>query len=216
MADSSVDQCLAIIRELQNMVAGARTPVMDREGCVLPRQDVKDKLSQLAGSLPGAMRLASDYVSNINSIRQQAEQDCSTQMRTAKQQSVQLVSDAQQAASIAISKAEQTARETVTRSQQEAENIVQDARAQAARIIEDAQREAQKLLSREDILRRARVQASEICETTQQEMDMIRQQMFDYLDLVMAGLDRHLSETLTGMRQERGQLNDLRYRRPEP
>ena len=30
MADSSVDQCLAIIRELQNMVAGARTPVMAR------------------------------------------------------------------------------------------------------------------------------------------------------------------------------------------
>ena len=71
-------------------------------------------------------------------------------------------------------------------------------------------------VTREDILRRARVQASELCETTQQEMDMVRQQMFDYLDMVVAGLDRHLSETLTSIRQERGQLNDLRYRRPEP
>ena len=216
MADSSVDQCLAIIRQLQRTVNGARSPMMDKEGCVVNRDQFRQKLAQLASSLPGAVKLASDYVSNINTIRQQAEQDCSTQMHTAKQQSAQLVSDAQQAASIAVKNAEQQSRDTLARAQQVAEALLQDARAQAAQIVDNAQREAARLLSREDILRRARVQASELCETTQQEMDMVRQQMFDYLDMVVAGLDRHLSETLTSIRQERGQLNDLRYRRPEP
>ena len=210
MADSSVYQCLAIIRELQSTLSSARGAFMDKETCVVNRELFQTKLAQLSSTLPGAMKLASEYVSNINAIRQQTEQDCETQMRAARQQSAQIVSDAQQNASSAVSKAEQTARDTLARAQAEAEEIKNAARSEAARLTEEAQRAAELALSKEDILRRARVAASELRESTELDMAALRQQTFDYLDIVTDGFDRHLSEMLTNLRRERAKLNGMR------
>ena len=210
MADSSAEQCIMIIRELEGMLAAARGVFMDQQSCVVNREAFQNKLRLLNSSLPGAVRTATDYVSSINSIRQQTEQDCETQMRNAQQQSAQLVSDAEARANSALSQAEKRVSEMITRSQAEAQDIVGSARAEAARIIEDAQRTAQQLLQKEDILRRARVEASELRESAQMEAAQMRQQGLDYLDRMTGELDRHLSELLVNVRRERAGINNMR------
>ena len=210
MADNSAEQCIMIIRELEGMLAGARGAFMDQQSCVVNGEAFQNKLRLLSSSLPVAVKTATDYISSINSIRQQAEQDCEVQMRNAQQQSAQLVSDAEMRANTALSQAEQRVGEMIARSQNEAQEIIGSARAEAARIIENAQQTAQQLLQKEDILRRARVEASELRESAQLDAAQMRQQGFDYLDRMTGELDRHLSELLVNVRRERAGLSNMR------
>lgn len=206
MADSSAEQCIAIIHDLERMLADARGSFRDQQTCVINREMFRNKLRVLSSSLPGAVRTATEYVSSINAIRQQTEQDCTTQRRDAEQRAEQLMSDARQNADHTRAEADQQ----LAQSRAEAQAIIDNARAEANRIIADAQQQAQQMLQRETILRRARVEASELRDTTQMEMNALRSRVFDYLDCAAADLDHHLAEVLTNLRRERGNLNGMR------
>ena len=107
MADSSAEQCIAIIHDLERMLADARGSFRDQQTCMINREAFRNKLRVLSSSLPGAVRTATEYVTSINAIRQQAEQDCTTQRRDAEQRAEQLMNDARQNADHTRAEADQ-------------------------------------------------------------------------------------------------------------
>ena len=209
-ANSSVEQCLNIIRELDNDLNSAKRALMSGDNCIVNRGYMLGRIRQLNDSLPTAFRTASEYVKNITTIKQQAEQESTTLLRDSQYKSRQIVEEAEKQAAQTTEAAQKEADDTLSKAQREAEATVTAARQQAQMILEEAQRNAEMLLDKESIVRRARVEASELRESAQQEMAVLRQNTFDYLDTMLDQVDRGLSETLGSIRRERAELNDHR------
>ena len=209
-ANSSVEQCLAIIRELENTVVNAKRYLISADQCVVEREHLLARIRQLDTALPGAVKVAAEYAKNIDAIQQQTDQECTARLREATQKATSTVADAEAKAAAAKTEAERSAQETIQQAQAQANQLVEAARQEAARVQEEAMRRANALVSREEIVRRAHVEASETQERTQAEMAQLRSATFDYLDQIIGQADRHLSDLLTDLRNEHADLNSHR------
>lgn len=91
-SNSSVEQCLTYIREIDDSVANARKALLQgNDAYIISRDYVQDRLRKLQASLPSAMTTAAEYVRNITAIQEQTDQECTTLRRDAQQQSQQML-----------------------------------------------------------------------------------------------------------------------------
>ena len=214
---SSVEQCLALINELDDAVENARKTLINAEACVINRKYLQDHLEMLKGLLPDALEQAESIIKEDAAIRAQTAQDCSEALTNAQNRAKQMIADAQNQVAQAqneVKKATEAAQRTVQEAQQraqdEANRIVQQANQEAAAIHAKAEQERNELVSHENVYRVATVEAEELRESTRKELMQIRQNTFDYLDNVMGEVDRCLSSLSNDIRMERNELNNHR------
>lgn len=208
--NSSVEQCMAIIRELESNVTEAKKVFISPDLCMVNRDHMVTRLRQLYASLPTAMTTAEEYVRNIELIRQQTEQECSAKLLDAQQTSQKMLSEAEAKAESLTRQSEKAAQDTQRHSQEQAAALLESAQSEARRVIDEATRHADALVQHEEIVRRARVEASEAREQAEADMHQLRKNTFDYLDHVMEQADRSLSELVSDIRNEHGALNNAR------
>lgn len=207
---SSVSRCIALLNDLSNSVTDAKKVPFSAGSCIINQTQFLNMVQELKDSLPSAFNTASEYVKNINSIQQQAEQESKTLLRDSQYQSQKAIDEANIKAKETLDQAEQQARAVTDKANADAAAILANAQQQAEQLLANAQREAEAMKERESVLRLARVEASELRETTKQEMGMLRQNTFDYLDGILDQVDRALADTITGLRRERSELNQHR------
>lgn len=214
---SSVEQCLALINELDDAVENARKTLINAEACVINRKYLQDHLEMLKGLLPDALEQAESIIKEDAAIRAQTAQDCSEALTNAQNRAKQMIADAQNQVAQAQNEvkkatdaAQRTVQEAQQRAQDEANRIVQQANQEAATIHAKAEQERNELVSHENVYRVATVEAEELRESTRKELMQIRQNTFDYLDNVMGEVDRCLSSLSNDIRMERNELNNHR------
>lgn len=214
---SSVEQCLNIIREMNDVVDNARKTLINSDACVVSRSLLQERLAQLGNLLPEALTQAEGIIREDAALRAQTAQDCSEALNNAQNRAKQMISDAQNQVAQAqaeVKKAGEAAQRTVQEAQQraqdEANRIVQQANQEAAAIRAKAEQERDELVSHENVYRVATVEAEELRENTRKELSQIRQSTFDYLDNVMGEVDRCLTSLSNDIRMERGELNNHR------
>ena len=214
---SSVEQCLNIIREMNDVVDNARKTLINSDACVVSRSLLQERLAQLGNLLPDARTQAEGIIREDAALRAQTAQDCSEALNNAQNRAKQMISDAQNQVAQAqaeVKKAGEAAQRTVQEAQQraqdEANRIVQQANQEAAAIRAKAEQERDELVSHENVYRVATVEAEELRENTRKELSQIRQSTFDYLDNVMGEVDRCLTSLSNDIRMERGELNNHR------
>lgn len=214
---SSVEQCMAIIRELTETVDTARKTLINSDACVVSRSLLQDRLSTLENILPDALTQAEGIIREDAAIRAQTAQDCSEALTNAQNRAKQMIADAQSQVAQAqteVKKAGETAQRTVQEAQQraqdEANRMIQQANQEAAAIRAKAEQDRDELVSHENVYRVATVEAEELRESTRKELMQIRQNTFDYLDNVMGEVDRCLNSLSNDIRMERGELNNHR------
>ncbi len=214
---SSVEQCLALINELDDAVENARKTLINAEACVINRKYLQDHLEMLKGLLPDALEQAESIIKEDAAIRAQTAQDCSEALTNAQNRAKQMIADAQNQVAQAQNEvkkatdaAQRTVQEAQQRAQDEANRIVQQANQEAAAIHAKAEQERNELVSHENVYRVATVEAEELRESTRKELMQIRQNTFDYLDNVMGEVDRCLSSLSNDIRMERNELNNHR------
>lgn len=214
---SSVEQCLALINELDDAVENARKTLINAEACVINRKYLQDHLEMLKGLLPDALEQAESIIKEDAAIRAQTAQDCSEALTNAQNRAKQMIADAQNQVAQAQNEvkkatdaAQRTVQEAQQRAQDEASRIVQQANQEAAAIHAKAEQERNELVSHENVYRVATVEAEELRESTRKELLQIRQNTFDYLDNVMGEVDRCLSSLSNDIRMERNELNNHR------
>ncbi|MBP3636365.1 MAG: hypothetical protein J6K13_02265 [Clostridia bacterium] len=214
---SSVEQCLALINELDDAVENARKTLINAEACVINRKYLQDHLEMLKGLLPDALEQAESIIKEDAAIRAQTAQDCSEALTNAQNRAKQMIADAQNQVAQAQNEvkkatdaAQRTVQEAQQRAQDEASRIVQQANQEATAIHAKAEQERNELVSHENVYRVATVEAEELRESTRKELLQIRQNTFDYLDNVMGEVDRCLSSLSNDIRMERNELNNHR------
>ena len=212
-----VARCLTIIKEMSDAVADARKALVNSEACVVNRHYLLDRLDQLGALLPDAVRQAEQLIREDAQLRAKTAQDCSEALNAAQAKAQQMLSDADrqvQSAAQEVQKAQQEAQrvqqEAQRRGQEEAQRIVRQAEQNAAMIRAKAEEECREKVSQENVYRMAAVEADEMRDATRKELAQIRQNTFDYLDNVMAEVDRCLSGMVGEVRMERGELNNHR------
>lgn len=214
---SSVEQCLAIVRELTETVDTARKTLINSDACVVSRSLLQERLAQLDQLLPDALRQAESIIREDAAIRAQTAQDCSEALNNAQNRAKQMIADAQNQVAQAqaeVQKAGETAQRTVQEAQQraqdEANRMIQQANQEAAAIRAKAEQDRDELVSHENVYRVATVEAEELRESTRKELMQVRQNTFDYLDNVMGEVDRCLNSLSNDIRMERTELNNHR------
>lgn len=214
---SSVEQCLAIIRELTETVDTARKTLINSDACVVSRSLLQERLSQLENLLPDAILQAEGIIREDAAIRAKTAQDCSEALTDAQNRAKQMIGEAQDQVAQAqaeVRKAGETAQRTVQEAQQRAQDegnrMIQQANQEAAAIIAKAEKDRDELVSHENVYRVATVEAEELRENTRKELMQIRQNTFDYLDNVMGEVDRCLNSLSNDIRMERTELNNHR------
>jgi len=218
---SAAHQCINIINDMYGTLNRARRAFMGQDSYIISKTEMLEQLDLLRSSLPDALSKAVEYVKEYDNIITQTNQECNAKRINAEQTASQTIADANQQASETIasanrqaaetlSNAQRSAQETIQKATQEATAIMEGARAEAQRVLAEAAAKAEQMVEEEDVLCRARAAASEVTADTQAEMTRMRQMTFDYLDGVMDHIDRCLSETLSDLRMERGQLNNHR------
>ena len=214
---SSVEQCLAIVRELTETVDTARKTLINSDACVVSRSLLQERLAQLDQLLPDALRQAEGIIREDAAIRAQTAQDCSEALNNAQNRAKQMIADAQNQVAQAqaeVQKAGETAQRTVQEAQQraqdEANRMIQQANQEAAAIRAKAEQDRDELVSHENVYRVATVEAEELRESTRKELMQVRQNTFDYLDNVMGEVDRCLNSLSNDIRMERTELNNHR------
>lgn len=217
----SVDQCMTILRELEDGVKGARKGFINGDSCVISRRYLEEKIEQMHANLPDALRQAETMLREESQIRAQTDQECKDRLTHAQSQAQQLVADAQRQLTQAQAEvqqaqaqAERTVQDAARRAQEEAARILQQARSDADAMHAQAEAECRELVSEENVYRMATVEADELRENVHKELTEIRQNTFDYLDHMMAEADRMLSELVNDVRMERGEFSKRRDGRP--
>ncbi len=213
----SVEQCRAIIRELNDVVGSARKTFINAETCVLSRGLLMDRLDQLDACLPEALKQAESIVQQDKDMRAQTAKECSEVLTSAQAQARQMLDDAQnQVAQLQrdTQNANETARRLLQEAQQHAQEersrILQQANQEAQAIRAQAEQERDRLVSQETVFQKAMVEAEEIRESTNAELAVLRKNTFDYLDDVMGRMDQWLNAMTNEVRGERGALNNHR------
>ncbi|MBE5804700.1 MAG: hypothetical protein E7316_09335 [Clostridiales bacterium] len=214
---SSVEQCLAIIRELSDTVDSARKTLINSDACVVSRSLMQDRLAQLENFLPEALLQAEGIIREDAALRAQTAQDCSEALTGAQNRAKQMIAEAQDQVSQAqaeVRKAGENAQRIVQEAQQRAQDdanrLIQQANQEAAAIRAKAEQDRDEMVSHENVYRVATVEAEELRESTRKELMQIRQSTFDYLDNVMGEVDRCLNSLSNDIRMERGELNNHR------
>ena len=212
-----VTRCLTIIKEMSDAVADARKALVNSEACVVNRHYLLDRLDQLEALLPDAVRQAEQLIREDAQLRAKTAQDCNEALSAAQAKAQQMLSDADrqvQAAGQEVQKAQQEAQrvqqEAQRRAQEEGGRMIAQAQQEAAAIRAKAEQDRNELVSKENVYRVAAVEAEEMRENARKELGQIRQNAFDYLDNVMAEVDRCLSGMVSEVRMERGELNNHR------
>lgn len=214
---SSVEQCMAIIREMTDVVDTARKTLINADTCVVSRSLLQERLSMLEDLLPDAVKQAEGILKEEASLRAKAAQDCNEALTNAQNRAKQMIADAQgqvSQAQLEVKKAGETAQRTVAeakmQAQDEVNRLIQQANQEAAAIRAKAEQERNELVSHENVYRVATVEAEELRENTRKELMQIRQSTFDYLDGVMGEVDRCLNSLSNSIRIERNDLNNHR------
>lgn len=214
---SSVEQCRAIIRELNDMVDTARKAFINADACVLSRRTMMDRLAQLDECLPDALRQAERILQEDAAMRAKTARECNEALTDAQTRAKQMLADAQnQAAQIqretqaANEAAQRAVQEAQQRAQEEGNRILQQVNQEAAAIRAQAERDRDQLVSQETVYQKAMVEAEELRERTSAEMATIRHNTFDYLDGVLGRVDQCLVTLTNEVRGERGDLNNHR------
>ena len=158
-SNSNVEQCLRLIRELRASIGNAKRIPLRNDVAMVNPDELMRKLTRLDEILPTAIHTAQEYVTNISSIQQQAEQECDTRLRNAKQSEEQILSEANRTADRLKQEAEQYYQEKTAAANREAANAVSFANQEAARIKADAARQAESMVQSEDIYQRAKARA---------------------------------------------------------
>lgn len=215
--DSSVEQCRAIIRELEETVNSARKTLINSDSCIVSRSLLLERLDQLSDTLPEAFHQAESIIRDEKALRAQTVQDCNEALTSAQNRAKQMVADAQNQvaqaqaeAQKAADMAQRTLQEAQQKAQEEGNRLVQQANQEAAAIRASAEQERNALVSQENVYRVATVEAEELRENTHKELLQIRQNTFDYLDHVMGEVDRCLGDLSNEIRSERAELNKHR------
>ncbi|MGN1020737.1 MAG: hypothetical protein ACI4O7_10215 [Aristaeellaceae bacterium] len=213
----NVEICMNMLRELDELVRGARRAFINGDACVINRGEMRDRLDRLLGSLPDALNEAEGIIREVQQVRAQTDRECNEMLSKAQAQAQQMVGEAQQAvqranaeAQQAAQQAERTTQEAVRRGQEEAQRIIRQAEQNAAMLRAKAEEESREKVSQENVYRMAAVEADEMRDATRKELTQIRQKTFDYLDNVMGQVDRYMGDVINDMRLERAELNKHR------
>ncbi len=220
----SVQQSLAILRELTDTVTSANKSWIRGEMCQINRRETVEKLAELQQCLPEAINAADGIVEQEEGILAAARAEAAEAIAAAKAEAEQLAAEAkrsyeaaQEQIRQAQAEADQIRRDGERMGEQmsqqaeaQAQSIVEDGRRQAQKIVDDAEAEAQRMTSQESILQRAQLAAQELTDETNHQMAQLRQKTFAYLDDMLSKGENYVGSLVQEVHQERENLNSMR------
>ena len=215
------ENCVKAVKVLMQELQGAKKTLMNSENCVVNRLVMQAQLEYLDENLPDTVRKAAEIVQAEATIRAETEAKKNEILTAAQNQAEQLASETNAQARDLMERANQEARALMDRANQEANTLmdkanqeatacVEAARAEAARMIEDAEKKARQLVEEENIVRRARVESEELREKAQQDAATLHKNTLDYIDSMLADLDRNMSNMINSVRMERSEIKNHR------
>ncbi|MBE5769574.1 MAG: ATP synthase F0 subunit B [Clostridiales bacterium] len=202
---TSLQEFINTLQDLQDYINNAKR-IPFTATCTVNAQQVTDMANRLYDSAPDVVRQAQAVLLRERSILDEA-----------RAQAQKMEADA---AALVVQKrveAERLEKEINERAKRDSEARIAEANALAQSIQAEAERQMREKVSQENILRVARVEAEELRASTEQELAQLHDNVFNYLDDVMAEIDRQMQksyQTMAGvmgeMRQERQALHDHR------
>ena len=211
MADiNGSELCIKAVRLLKQELANGRRTLINSDAWIVNKTNMQQQLDYLDDHLPENIRLAAKIVEEEETIRTETEQKRSQILNDAQTQAQNMVNDVSAKAQDMMNQASYEANALMEKAQNEAKACMDAARAEASRMLEDAEKKAKQLVEEENIVRRARVESEELREKAQQDAATLHKNTLDYIDSMLADLDRNMSNMINSVRMERSEIKNHR------
>lgn len=222
---SSVDQCMIVVDELENLARSAKRSWIRSDAVTINQKDLTDNLALLRASLPDAVVNADRIVHDEAEILNKAKQEAEASIAGAKQEAAKIVEDAkvqlgelerqirqlQQETQRIQAENEQRLADGVKKAQDEASTIVAQAHEEAARLVNLGEQRAMELVTEEAVYQRAEMHANELVESATAEAEQLRQKTFSYLDSVLAKIEGCAGDVMADIHDRRDMLNGYKH-----